>query len=75
MGPVLEDSGTPGRVVPKNLARPFGYITPSDGSKDVNVRSSDIQRNGGYKALSEGQEVEFEVSVGHRVRKPRTSEC
>ena len=34
------------------------------GSKDVNVRSSDIQRDGGYKALSEWQEVEFDVSKG-----------
>ena len=40
----------------------FGYITPPDGSKDVNVRSGDIHRDGGYKALSEGQQVEFEVS-------------
>ena len=42
----------------------FGYITLSDGSKDVNVRSGDIQRDGGYKALSEGRKVEFDVSKG-----------
>ncbi len=47
-----------------NSSKGFGYITPSAGSKDVNVRSSDIQRDGGYRALSEGQEVEFEVSPG-----------
>ncbi len=47
-----------------NSSKGFGYITPSDGSKDVNVRSGDIQRDGGYKALSEGQKVEFEVSMG-----------
>ena len=48
------------------LTRPtvWGYITPSNGSKDVNVRSSDIQHDGGYRALSEGQEVAFEVNVG-----------
>ena len=56
-----------------NGSKGFGYITPSDGSEDVNVRSGDIQRDGGYKALSEGQRVEFEVSEGPRVRKPRTS--
>ena len=47
-----------------NSSKGFGYITPSDGSKEVNVRSVDIQRDGGYQALSEGQEVEFEVSEG-----------
>ncbi len=47
-----------------NASKGFGYITPSDGSKDVNVRSGDIQRDGGYKALSEGQKVEFEVTEG-----------
>ncbi len=49
-----------------NSSKGFGYITPSDDSREVNVRSSDIQRDGGYKALSEGQEVEFEVSMGPR---------
>ena len=29
-----------------NSSKGFGYITPSDGSKDVNVRSGDIQRDG-----------------------------
>ena len=47
-----------------NSSKGLGYITPSDGSKDVNVRSGNIQCDGGYKALSEGQEVEFEVSMG-----------
>ena len=44
-----------------NVSHGFGHITPSGGSKDVDVRSGDIQRDGGYKALSEGQEVEFRV--------------
>ncbi len=47
-----------------NSSKGFGYITPSDGSKDVNVRSGDIQRGGAYKPLSTGQKVEFEVSEG-----------
>lgn len=47
-----------------NKSKGFGYTTPSDGSKEVNVRSSDIQRDGGYNALSEGRKVEFEVSKG-----------
>ncbi|MGB2985515.1 MAG: cold shock domain-containing protein [Phycisphaerae bacterium] len=51
-----------------NSSKGFGYITPSDGSKDVNVRSGDIQGDGGYKPLSEGQKVEFEVSEGPQGR-------
>ncbi len=38
-----------------NSSKGFGYITPSDGSKDVNVRSGDIQRDGGRKTLVDGQ--------------------
>ena len=47
-----------------NSSKGFGYIIPSDGSKVVNVRSSDIKCDGGFRTLSEGQEVEFEVSAG-----------
>ncbi|MHC4697494.1 MAG: cold shock domain-containing protein [Planctomycetota bacterium] len=47
-----------------NTSRGFGYITPSGGSKDVNVRFGDIQHDGGYKPLSEGQKVGSEVSEG-----------
>ncbi len=54
-----------------NSSKGFGYITPSDGSKDVNVRSGDIQRDGGYKGLSEGQKVEFDVSVGKQGRQAK----
>lgn len=54
-----------------NKPKGFGHITPSDGSKDVNVRSGDIQRDGGYKALSEGQKVEFDVSVGQQGRQAK----
>ena len=36
-----------------NTSKGFGYITPSDGLKDVNVRSGDIQRDGGHKTLDE----------------------
>lgn len=38
-----------------NSSKGFGYITSSGGSKDVNVRSGDIQRGGGHKTLVEGQ--------------------
>ena len=41
----------------------YGFISPSDGSKDVFVHHSSIQGEG-FKSLQEGQSVEFEVSQG-----------
>ena len=41
----------------------FGFITPSDGSKDVFVHHNNIQ-GGGFKSLSEGQQVSFNVEQG-----------
>ena len=41
----------------------YGFVTPSDGSKDVFVHHSAIQGDG-FKSLQEGQSVEFEVTQG-----------
>jgi CspA family cold shock protein len=41
----------------------FGFIAPEDGSKDVFVHHSAIQGTG-FKSLSEGQRVKFEVQQG-----------
>lgn len=41
----------------------FGFITPSDGSKDVFVHFSAISGSG-FKSLTEGQEVTYEVEQG-----------
>lgn len=41
----------------------FGFITPSDGSKDVFVHFSAIS-GGGFKSLAEGQQVTYEVEQG-----------
>lgn len=41
----------------------YGFITPSDGSKDVFVHHSSIQGEG-FKTLKEGEDVEFEVEQG-----------
>jgi len=43
----------------------YGFLTPSDGSKDVFVHFSGIQSNG-YKSLDEGAKVEFEIVKGDK---------
>ena len=41
----------------------FGFITPSDGSKDVFVHHTAIVSEG-FRNLEEGQSVEFSVTEG-----------
>ncbi|QIE02034.1 transcription antiterminator/RNA stability regulator CspE [Buchnera aphidicola] len=52
-----------GQVKWFNESKGFGFITPIDGSKDVFVHFSSIQGDG-FKTLTEGQNVEFEVQDG-----------
>lgn len=46
-----------------NNAKGFGFIEPADGGEDVFVHYSEI-RSDGYKTLTRGQFVEFEVKKG-----------
>ena len=48
-----------------NEAKGFGFITPADGTPDVFVHFSAIQGSG-FKLLTEGQKVEFEVVKGQK---------
>ena len=41
----------------------YGFITPDGGSKDVFVHHTAIQGDG-FRTLSEGQKVQFEVTQG-----------
>lgn len=47
-----------------NDSKGFGFIAPSDGSKDLFAHHSEIQSNGGFRTLAEGAQVEFEVKEG-----------
>lgn len=43
--------------------RGFGFITPTDGGKDLFAHFSEIRADG-FKTLAENQRVEFEVKQG-----------
>ena len=47
-----------------NAEKGFGFISREDGD-DVFVHYSNIQANG-FRTLSEGQQVEFEVAPGRK---------
>ena len=53
-----------GRVKWFNEAKGFGFIS-QDGGEDLFVHFSSIQQEG-FKALLEGDEVQFEVSRGEK---------
>ena len=48
-----------------NDAKGFGFITPQDGGKDLFAHFKEI-RGDGFKSLTEGQRVQFEVTQGQK---------
>jgi len=48
-----------------NEQKGYGFITRDNGGSEVFVHFSAVQGNG-YRTLEEGQEVEFEVTQGHK---------
>ena len=50
-----------------NPAKGFGFIQPEDGSKDVFVHISAVQR-AGLDTLNEGQRIEYELVPGQNDR-------
>ena len=55
---------TDGTVKWFNPAKGYGFIEPSDGSKDVFVHISALER-AGLTTLNEGQKVEYEETPGN----------
>ena len=51
-----------------NATKGYGFIAPDDGSQDVFVHISAVER-AGLGNLREGQKVEFEVQRDPRTRK------
>jgi cold shock protein len=47
-----------------NDEKGFGFITPTDGTKDLFAHHSEIRNGGGFRTLAEGAQVEFEVKEG-----------
>lgn len=54
-----------GKVKWFNESKGYGFIEPDGGGRDVFVHYSAIQGDG-YKTLSEGQPVEFEIIQGDK---------
>ena len=53
-----------------NSEKGFGFITPDDGSKDVFVHISAVERSG-MQGLQDGQRVSFETEPDKRGKGPK----
>ena len=51
-----------------NEMKGFGFIQPSDGSKDVFVHATALER-AGMRGLTEGQKVSFDTAEDRRTGK------
>ena len=63
---------TTGTVKFYNDQKGFGFIQPEDGSKDVFVHATALERSG-MNGLAEGQKVNFETEIDQRSGKTAVS--
>ena len=54
-----------GKVKWFNASKGFGFIEPDEGGGDVFAHFSEIEMEG-YKTLTEGQEVEYDLESGDK---------
>ncbi|MBV8797208.1 MAG: cold-shock protein [Hyphomicrobiales bacterium] len=59
---------TQGTVKWFNDQKGFGFIQPDDGSKDVFVHISAVER-AGMRSLSEGQKISYDIVADRRTGK------
>jgi CspA family cold shock protein len=59
---------TTGTVKFYNEMKGFGFIAPEDGSKDVFVHATALER-AGMRGLAEGQKISYEVEADRRTGK------
>jgi CspA family cold shock protein len=62
---VSTNSTETGTVKWFNDGKGFGFITPETGGKDLFAHFKEI-RGDGFKSLSEGQAVEFDIVQGQK---------
>ena len=48
-----------------NASKGYGFITPSDGDKDLFVHMSEIQMDG-FKTLNDGQSVDYNEGTSEK---------
>lgn len=58
-----------GTVVSFENAKGYGFIAKDDGSGDIFVHHSSINMRG-FRTLSKGQVVDFDVEISERNNKP-----
>jgi len=56
-----------------NSTKGYGFIQPDDGSKDVFVHATAVER-AGMPSLSEGQRIQYEESRDQRTGKTSASD-
>src|SRR4051794_37336652 len=61
----MEDTMSQGTVKWFNTQKGYGFIQPDDGSKDVFVHISAVERSG-LGHLNEGQKVSFDLERGQQ---------
>lgn len=55
-----------------NATKGFGFIQPDDGSKDVFLHISDVQRSG-LREPREGDKIEYELQRGQQGKTSATN--